>query len=79
MKVWNHEAFGDIRLEKKKLLIEIGDIDALEMEGQAPYDLIRKRERLLHKLEEILLKEKRSTAKKMKAKWAKEGVCVCEL
>lgn len=42
------------------------------------YDLIRKRERFLYKLEEIFLKEKRSTVKKMKVKWAKEGVCVCE-
>lgn len=41
--VWNLEVFGDVRVKKRKLLLEIDSMDSEEIEGSASEEIIQER------------------------------------
>ena len=72
VKKWNKEVFGDVRIEKRRILKRIGEIDAIENSGLMEEELKIERAELKGKFEGILMQEDISWNQKAKIRGVRE-------
>ncbi|WKA03336.1 hypothetical protein VitviT2T_021451 [Vitis vinifera] len=75
LKEWNKFSFGELKEEKKSILNDLANFDAIEQEGGLNPDLLSQRASRKGELEELILREEIHWKQKAKVKWVKEGDC----
>lgn len=73
MKKWNLECFGDLKVEKRRLMGRLEVFDKMEHFFEWSNLLREEIVSLKYKLQELIFVEERSMKQKSKFKWAKAG------
>ncbi len=73
LKKWNDTEFGHLNLQKKQLLADLGEIDAVEDSRPLTIEEKGKKETLIVELDKVLMMDEICWRQKSRALWLKEG------